>query len=64
MIGRGDWLGRTLGRLGSLEGTDAFPGIRPSGADHGQPWPRAGGTGHGPAAAHRVYTAHRQLAAP
>ncbi|MFD9777334.1 signal peptidase I [[Kitasatospora] papulosa] len=35
VIGRVDWLGWPLGRLGSLEGTDAFTGIRPSGADHG-----------------------------
>ncbi|MDF0375455.1 signal peptidase I [Streptomyces sp. KA12] len=35
LIGRVDWLGWPLGRLGSLEGTDAFTGIRPSGADHG-----------------------------
>jgi signal peptidase I len=35
VIGRVDWLGWPLGRLGSLEGTDAFTGIRPADADHG-----------------------------
>ncbi|MFE4451740.1 signal peptidase I [Streptomyces sp. NPDC056796] len=34
VIGRVDWLGWPLGRLGPLEGTDAFTGVRP-GADHG-----------------------------
>lgn len=35
VIGRVDWLGWPLGRLGSLEGTGAFTGIRPAGASHG-----------------------------
>ncbi|MFJ8765843.1 signal peptidase I [Streptomyces clavifer] len=35
VIGRVDWLGWPLGRLGSLEGTGAFTGIRPPGASHG-----------------------------
>ncbi|MFF4247841.1 signal peptidase I [Streptomyces sp. NPDC001822] len=35
VIGRVDWLGWPLGRIGSLEGTGAFAGIRPTGADHG-----------------------------
>ncbi|MFE3515936.1 signal peptidase I [Streptomyces sp. NPDC059166] len=35
VIGRVDWLGWPLGRIGSLEGTDAFVGTRPPGADHG-----------------------------
>ncbi|MEU0145045.1 signal peptidase I [Streptomyces sp. NPDC006288] len=35
VIGRVDWLGWPLGRLGSLEGTRAFAGIRPTDADHG-----------------------------
>ena len=35
VIGRVDWLGWPLGRLGSLEGTGAFAGIRPTDADHG-----------------------------
>lgn len=35
VTGRVDWLGWPLGRLGSLEGTDAFAGIRPAGPDHG-----------------------------
>ncbi|MET9595745.1 signal peptidase I [Streptomyces sp. NPDC006516] len=35
VIGRVDWLGWPLGRLGSLEGTGAFAGVRPAGADHG-----------------------------
>ncbi|MEU1215117.1 signal peptidase I [Streptomyces sp. NPDC005791] len=35
VIGRVDWLGWPLGRLGSLEGTEAFTGIRPADARHG-----------------------------
>uniref|UniRef100_A0AAU3GS62 Signal peptidase I n=1 Tax=Streptomyces sp. NBC_01401 TaxID=2903854 RepID=A0AAU3GS62_9ACTN len=35
VVGRVDWLGWPLGRIGSLEGTDAFTGIRPADADHG-----------------------------
>ncbi|WP_203182707.1 signal peptidase I [Streptomyces pratensis] len=35
VIGRVDWLGWPLGRLGSLGGTDAFTGIRPADGDHG-----------------------------
>ncbi|MER5552656.1 signal peptidase I [Streptomyces sp. NPDC002793] len=35
VIGRVDWLGWPLGRLGSLEGTEAFTGIRPADAHHG-----------------------------
>ncbi|MFD4034027.1 signal peptidase I [Streptomyces sp. NPDC058637] len=35
VIGRVDWLGWPLGRIGSLEGTGAFTGIRPAGASHG-----------------------------
>ncbi|MFF9689915.1 signal peptidase I [Streptomyces sp. NPDC014623] len=35
VIGRVDWLGWPLGRLGSLKGTDAFAGIRPADGAHG-----------------------------
>ncbi|MEU5719646.1 signal peptidase I [Streptomyces sp. NPDC020403] len=35
VIGRVDWLGWPIGRLGSLAGTDAFAGVRPTGAGHG-----------------------------
>ncbi|MDQ0793747.1 signal peptidase I [Streptomyces sp. B1I3] len=35
VIGRVDWLGWPLGRLGSLAGTDAFADVRPTGAGHG-----------------------------
>ncbi|MEV6261757.1 signal peptidase I [Streptomyces sp. NPDC051784] len=35
VIGRVDWLGWPLGRIGSLEGTDAFTGIRPPDAGRG-----------------------------
>ncbi|MFE2022050.1 signal peptidase I [Streptomyces sp. NPDC059499] len=35
VVGRVDWLGWPLGRLGPLGGTDAFTGIRPPGAIHG-----------------------------
>ncbi|MCX4673952.1 signal peptidase I [Streptomyces sp. NBC_01433] len=35
VIGRVDWLGWPLGRLGSLPGTDAFRGVRAPGGAHG-----------------------------
>ncbi|MFS0693292.1 signal peptidase I [Streptomyces nitrosporeus] len=35
VVGRVDWLGWPLGRIGSLEDTGAFDGIRPAGPDHG-----------------------------
>lgn len=35
VVGRVDWLGWPLGRLGSLGGTDTFTGIRPPDATHG-----------------------------
>ncbi|MEU1125130.1 signal peptidase I [Streptomyces sp. NPDC005899] len=35
VVGRVDWLGWPLGRLGSLPGTGAFAGVRPTGAAHG-----------------------------
>ena len=35
VIGRVDWLGWPLDRLGSLEGNEAFTGIRPADARHG-----------------------------
>ncbi|WP_031090303.1 signal peptidase I [Streptomyces sp. NRRL WC-3549] len=35
VVGRVDWFGWPLGRIGSLEGTDAFTGIRPAGEDRG-----------------------------
>ncbi|WEH36121.1 signal peptidase I [Streptomyces sp. AM 4-1-1] len=35
VIGRVDWLGWPLGRLGSLPGTDAFDGVRAPGRAHG-----------------------------
>ncbi|MFI2779013.1 signal peptidase I [Streptomyces sp. ALB3] len=35
VVGRVDWLGWPLGRLGAVEGTGAFAGIRPTDGDHG-----------------------------
>ncbi len=35
VVGRVDWFGWPLGRIGALEGTDAFTGIRPAGAGRG-----------------------------
>ncbi|WP_069170460.1 signal peptidase I [Streptomyces griseus] len=35
VIGRVDWLGWPLGRLGGLAGTDAFAAVRHTGAGHG-----------------------------
>ncbi|MFE5242711.1 MULTISPECIES: signal peptidase I [unclassified Streptomyces] len=35
VIGRVDWLGWPLGRIGSLEGTTAFAAIRPADVGHG-----------------------------